>query len=115
AADSIERAFTASSWIGPFLRCFDVFVPEFLPVFDIPDITFGVTQDVDGDGDEETIYSEGLFDVRWDAGPIPPVTLVADPMAFATPTCGHQPPLGACAEPEIVVVGHMPLLNPTGA
>ena len=115
AVDSIERALMPGSWVGPFLRCLDVFVPEFLPVFDIPDITFGVTQDIDGDGVEETIYSEGVFDVRWDAGPIPPVTLVADAMAFATPTCGHQPPLGACAEPEIVVVGHMPLLNPTGA
>jgi len=102
------------SWVGPFLRCIDILVPEFLPIFDVPDITFGVTQDVDGDGDEDVIYSEGLFDVRWDAGSIPPVTLVADPSAFATPTCGDQPPLGACAEPEIVVVGHMPLLNPTG-
>jgi len=112
--DGIERAFTPSSWVGPFLRCFDVFVPEFVPVFDIPDVTFGVTQDVDGDGVEETIYGEGLFDVRWDSGPIPPVTLVADPMAFATPTCGDQPPLGSCAKPQLVVVGHMPLLNPTG-
>ena len=103
------------SWMGPFLRCIDTFVPEFLPIFDVPDITFGVTQDVDGNGVEETIYGEGLFDVRWDAGYIPPVTLVADPSAFATPTCGHQPPLGACAEPEIVVVGHLPLLNPAGA
>lgn len=103
------------SWVGPFFRCIDIFVPEFLPIIDIPDITFGVTQDVNGDGTEEVIYSEGLFDVRWDAGPIPPVTLVADPSAFATPTCGHQPPVGPCAEPQIVVVGDMPLLNPTGA
>jgi hypothetical protein len=115
SAAEAARSLSPRAWIGPFLRCFDVFVPEFLPVFDIPDITFGVTQDVDGDGTEETIYSEGFFDVRWDAGTIPPVTLVADPMAFATPTCGHQPPLGSCAEPELVVVGHMPLLNPSGA
>lgn len=113
-AGDIAQALNVRSWIGPFLRCFDVIVPEFLPIFDVPDITFGVTQDVDGDGDEEVIYREGFFDVRWNAGPIPPVTLVADPSAFATPTCGHQPPLGPCAEPEIVVVGHMPLVNPTG-
>jgi hypothetical protein len=110
----VVKSLGPRSWIGPFLRCIDIFVPEFLPIFDVPDITFGVTQDVDGNGVEETIYAEGLFDVRWDAGNIPPVTLVADPSAFATPTCGHQPPLGPCAEPEIVVVGHMPLLNPTG-
>ncbi len=112
--DNLARAQQARSWIGPFLRCIDISVPEFLPIFDVPDITFGVTQDVDGDGTEEVIYSEGLADVRWDAGYIPPVTLVADPSAFATPTCGHQPDLGPCAEPEIVVVGHMPLKNPTG-
>jgi len=114
-AGDVAAAIGPRSWIGPFLRCFDIYVPEFLPIFDVPDITFGVTQDVDGDGTEEVIYSEGLFDTRWDAGYIPPVTLVANPIAFATPTCGHQPPLGACAEPEIVVLGHMPLLNPTGA
>jgi hypothetical protein len=110
---SVALSLGVRSWIGPFLRCIDVIVPEFLPILDVPDITFGVTQDVDGDGDEETIYREGFFDVRWNAGAIPPVTLVADPSAFATPTCGHQPPLGPCAEPEIVVVGHMPLLNST--
>ncbi len=112
--EDLARAAKSRAWHGPFYRCFDIVVPEFLPIFDIPDITFGVTQDVDGDGVEETIYSEGFFDVRWDAGNIPPVTLVADASAFATPTCGDQPPLGACAAPEIVLVGHMPLLNESG-
>lgn len=109
------RANRAITWVGPFLRCFDTFVPEILPVFDTPDITFGVTQDVDNDGVEETIYSEGLFDVRWDTGPIPPVTLHADPVAFATPTCAHPPDFGPCAAPELFVVGHMPLKNATEA
>jgi hypothetical protein len=113
--DQAADLFGPRSWIGPFLRCITIFVPEFLPILDIPDITFGVTQDVDGNGVEEPIYSEGFFDVRWDAGYIPPVTLVADASAFATPTCGNQPPLGPCAEPEIVVVGDMPLRNPSGA
>jgi hypothetical protein len=115
AKADLARVSLARSWVGPFYRCIDVFVPEFLPIFDVPDITFGVTQDVNGDGVEEVIYSEGFFDVRWDAGYIPPVTLVADPAAFATPTCDSQPDLGPCAAPEIVLVGHMPLLNPTGA
>jgi hypothetical protein len=38
-----------------------VLVPEWVPLVDVPDITFRVTQDVDGDGDEETIYSEGYY------------------------------------------------------
>ena len=67
--------------IGPFLRCRDVYVAEWEYFFDVPDITFRVTQDVDGDGDEELIYSEGFFDVRWNAGPIPNVTLQASPIA----------------------------------
>jgi hypothetical protein len=58
-------------FIGPFRRCIDIFVPEWQLVFDVPDITFRVTQDTNGDGIEETIYSEGYFDVRWDAGAIP--------------------------------------------
>jgi hypothetical protein len=41
-----------SRWYGPFLRCFDVFFPEWYPVFEVPDITIEVTQDTDGDGDQ---------------------------------------------------------------
>jgi hypothetical protein len=104
----------AASWVGPFLRCYDVFVPEFERILDVPDITFSVTQDVNGDGTPETIYAEGLFDVRWDAGSIPPVTLHAEPFAFATPTCTDRPDI-PCEVPELVVVGHMPLGNPSGA
>lgn len=103
----------AASWMGPYLRCFDVFVPEFQRILDVPDITFSVTQDVDGDGTDETIYSESLFDVRWDSGSIPPVTLHAQPSAFAVPACSDRPDI-ECAAPELVVVGHMPLKNPTG-
>jgi hypothetical protein len=108
-----ERTIDAS-WIGPFLRCYDVFVPEFQRILDVPDITFSATQDVDGDGDEETIYSEGLFDVRWDAGPIPAVTLHASASALASPSCGDGPDI-ACAAPELVTVGHMPLKNATAS
>jgi hypothetical protein len=110
----VDDEIRLAPWVGPFFRCHDVFVPEFVPFFDVPDITFGVTQDVDGDGSEEVIYREGLFDVRWDAGAIPPVTLHAEPQAVAVPTCGHRPDLGACDEPGLVVVGHMPLMNPSG-
>ena len=95
---------------GPFRRCFDVFVPEWVPIFDVPDVTFRVTQDTDGDGDEETIYSEGFFQVRWNSGPIGPLTLQAGPNARAGLTCdGDRVP---CADvPAIVLAGRMPVTN----
>ena len=96
-------------FIGPFIRCMDVFFPEWSPVLDVPDITFTVTQDVDGDGDEDIIYSEGFFDVRWDAGPIPPVKLEAFPNALVGVSC--DPPEVPCAEPIILLAGKMPLHN----
>jgi len=104
--------FDPERFIGPFLRCRDVLVPEWLPIFDIPDVTFLVTQDVDGDGDEETIYSEGFFDVRWDSGPIADVTLEASQIALAGVGC-DGPPV-PCAEPQIVLAGKMPLHNLPG-
>ena len=56
-------------YIGPFKRCYTRFVPQWVPIVDVPDITFRVLQDIDGDGDEELIYGEGYFQVRWNAGP----------------------------------------------
>ncbi len=104
----LER-FTPAHFIGPFMRCIDIFFPEWSPVLDVPDISFTVTQDVDNDGDEETIYSEGYFDVRWDAGPLPPVKLEAGPNALAGVSC--DPPEVPCAEPIILLAGKMPLHN----
>lgn len=101
--------------IGPFWRCRDTYYLEFAPFFDVPDITFRVTQDVDGDGDEETIYSEGFFDVRWNSGSIPNVTLHANELAVSVPNCDPPPNVGTCATPGLVMVGQMPLINPTGA
>ena len=96
--------------IGPFLRCRDVFVAEWEYISDVPDITFRVTQDVDLDGDEELIYSEGFFDVRWNAGTIPPVTLQASPIARPSPIC--EGPIIPCGnKPAIVTVGLMPLAS----
>jgi hypothetical protein len=98
-------------FIGPFRRCVDIVIPEWLQVSDVPDITFRVTQDVDGDGDEETIYSESFFDVRWDSGPIPDVTLEASPIAVAGITC-ETPDIPCEDTPAIQFVGLMPLINP---
>jgi hypothetical protein len=101
-------------YIGPLLRCETEWVAEFVPILDVPDITFRVAQDVDGDGDEETIYSENFFDVRWDAGAIPYVTLHASPIAVAAPTLADQCeiPDVPCATPAIVLAGLMPLAAP---
>jgi hypothetical protein len=96
--------------VGPFVRCRDVVVAEWEYILDVPDITFRVTQDVDLDGDEETIYAEGFFDVRWNAGPIPPVTLKAWPIARPSPFC-DGPVIPCGNKPAIVTVGLMPLAS----
>lgn len=98
-------------WIGPFRRCVTVHMPQWVPLLDVPDITFRVTQDVDGDGDEEVIYGEGFFDIRWNAGAIPDVTLEASPIAVAGVTC--DAPNVICADiPALTFAGLMPLVDP---
>ena len=92
AVDRIE-GFDLGRHVGPFLRwrCQYEFRTEIVPIFDVPDITFRVSQDVDSDGTEETIYSEGFFDVRWNAGAIPDVSLHASQIAVATSACDPMP------------------------
>jgi len=99
-------------YIGPFVRCVTTLVPEWQPIFDVPDITFRVLQDVDGDGTEEQIYGESYFQVRWDATNIGPVTLEASPIAKAGLRC--MPGGIPCADqPAIVLAGWMPV-KPAG-
>lgn len=107
----LER-FRPERHLGPLVRCWWELVPEVTTIVDVPDITFRVTQDVNADGVEETIYSESFFDVRWDSGPIPDVTLYADPIAFSAPFC--RPPVGphSCATAQIIQAGEMPVINP---
>ncbi len=95
-------------WHGPFVRCVDVWVPQWVEIVDVPDVSFRVTQDVDGDGTEDVIYDEP-FDVPW-GGPTPFVTLEASPIAVALPSpfCG---PEVSCEEPGIERVGLMPVRN----
>jgi hypothetical protein len=102
--------FDVSRYFGPFFRCFDILVPEWVPFFEVPDISFKVTQDVDGTGTQVTVYSDGLFEVPWSSSS-PNVTLVASPIAFAVPNCNvpHVP----CGDvPSLEYVGLMPLVNP---
>lgn len=103
------REINFQNYIGPFHRCFDVLIPEWTTVLDVPDITFRVTQDVDGDGAEETIYSEGYFDVRWNTTDIPDVELEADGSALASPFCGEPEIDADCTSPTLLAAGLMPL------
>ena len=100
--------FNVQRFIGPFWRCRDIFVAEWNLTLDVPDITFRVTQDTNGDGTEETIYSEGYFDVRWDAGNLPNVTLVASGIAKETRFCSPGNPGVVCGNtPAIITIGLM--------
>lgn len=92
--------------LGPFRRCVDVYVPEWQFVVDVPDITFRVTQ-TQGDS-EVTIYQEGFFDVRWNAGSIPDVTLEAGPHAHTIDICDEDPGIVCEDEPAILNVSEMP-------
>jgi hypothetical protein len=102
-------SFDLRQFIGPFRRCVDVHIPEWAPIIDIPDITFRVTQDVNGDGVEETIYAEGFFKVRWDAGTLPPVKLIVSPMAISIPECGEIIDIPCGNIPAIYRAGRMPV------
>lgn len=102
------RGLDLRNFAGPFWRCYDVFVPEWAPILDVPDITFRVLQDTDGDGVEEQIYGESYFDVRWDSLPSTPVILHAGPNARASALCGQ--PLIPCGNaPAIVMAGRLPV------
>jgi len=96
-------------FLGPFLRCHDIWVGTWHTIFDVPDITFRVTQDYDNDGVEEVIYSEGLFDVRWNAGAIPDVTLEASGNALATLNCGPVKEIACGNVPSIEAAGYLDL------
>jgi hypothetical protein len=111
-AEKILEGFDHNRFIGPFYKCIDVFVPQWQVIYDVPDITFRVTQDTNGDGVEENIYSEGYFDVRWNAGPIPNVTLEANSNALESHAC-HMPPVPCGNTPALVLAGFMQLNNPS--
>ena len=106
---SVLKSLDLARYIGPFRRCYDLFIPEWVPFFDVPDITFKVTQDVDGDGTEETISSEGFFQIRWNAGPLSNVKLIASPIAISIPECGEIIDIPCGNVPEIVRAGRMPV------
>lgn len=109
--EKLAKAFDPRKVYGPFIRCHWHIVPEWHAVIDVPDITFEVTQDVNGDGVQDIIYAEGFFDVRWNSGPISAVELVASPNAIASVTC-QNPITGPCGDPAILFAGNYELQQP---
>jgi hypothetical protein len=105
-----------NNFVGPFprFRCEWVVEEEIVPLLEIPDITFWVTQDVNGDGEQETIYSQGYFGVGWQSGSISDVTIYASSIARVntTGTC-ITPPVDDCKDtPQILFAGLMPVNEP---
>lgn len=98
-------------YCGPFLRCFDILIPEWVPIFEVPDVSFRVTQDVNGTGTQEVIYSGGLFDIPWNLGGVSNVTLLASPIAISITNC-NNPDVPCGNVPSIELVGLMPVVNP---
>ena len=97
--------------IGPFKRCVTVFLPEWTPILDVPDITFRVSQDTNGDGVEEPIYSESYFQVRWNSGSISDITIEADPNALAGRLCRTDDAVPCGDVPAVVMVGRLPVAD----
>lgn len=93
---------------GPFLRCREIVVPQWSSVLDVPDISFEVTQDVNGDGQPEVIYGDGLFEVRWDANNIADVVLHADAIAVTSASC-DIPEVDTSGEVAILFASNYPL------
>jgi hypothetical protein len=106
---SVLKDVDLTRFYGPFIRCFDIIVTEWVPIFEVPDITFRVTQNINGV--EQTIYSTGLFDVSWDANGDSNVTLVASPIAVSSTVC-NTPTVPCGNVPSLEYVGLMPLVNP---
>jgi len=96
--------FNPSRFMGPFWRCIDIFVPEWLRIFEVPDISFEVTQDINGV--QQVIYDDP-FGTDWTTNN---VTLIASPIAVATNACG-APPVECGDTPAILFAGEMPLDN----
>jgi hypothetical protein len=95
-------------WVGPFQICRDVYVPHWTWQIDVPDITFRVTQEIAGS--EVVIYSEGLFDVRWNDTGSGDVIIEASQAALAVDVC-DGPEVECGTTPAITAASLMPLVD----
>jgi hypothetical protein len=108
-----EYGLDLNRYIGPFprFRCEWVFEKELVPILEVPDISFWVTQDINGDGEQETIYSHGFFGVGWQSGPMSDVTIHASQIARINGSC-QVPPVDCTEEPQILFAGLIPVAEP---
>lgn len=95
-------------FIGPFQRSKQVDMPEWHTIADVPDITFRVTQDIDGE--EKVIYDDGFFDVRWDSVDIPDVVLQVPKVAVSSNA--YPDPDPCCQETAIAPTRRVSSFNP---
>ncbi len=99
-----------NNYFGPYLRCFDILIPEWVPIFEVPDISLNVTQTVDGS--TQVIYSGPPFDIPWSVDGISGLTLIStSPVASSTVACS-SPDVPCGDVPSLEFVGLMPLVNP---
>lgn len=102
-----EASLDLSASFGPFQRCIEAEVAVWLPFFEVPDISFEVTQDVDGDGTAEVIY-DGAFDGHWEVFPVAELELDVDQAAIASPFPGCAPTPVPCEnEAAITEIGYL--------
>lgn len=92
---------------GPFWTCRDFWVPEWQTVHDIPDITFRVTQMINGSDVE--IYDEGYFEVRWNDSGSGDVTLEANALAVAGDDCDADTGIVCVDTVGLISASEMPL------
>jgi len=108
--------FNPQHYIGPFFRCYDILLPEWQLIFEVPDISFRVTQDINGNGVQETIYPDSYFDVPWGAGDTTSVTLVASSIARESQMLcnnnGNLPSVPCGNVPALLSAGWMSLSAP---
>lgn len=105
-AAKVLANFDPARFIGPFWRCIDILVPEWQLILEVPDISFEVTQDINGDGVQHVIYDDP-FGTDWTTSS---VTLVAGSIAKETHAC--DTPTVVCGNvPAILFAGEMPLDN----
>jgi hypothetical protein len=98
------------NYFGPYLRCIDILIPEWVPIFEVPDISLNVTQNVGGT--TQVIYSGPPFDVPWSVEGVSNLTLVStSPLASSTVAC-NTPDVPCGDVPSLEFVGLMPLVNP---
>ena len=103
--EKVVKAVKESSPIVRLFNCFVEMVPEWHLFFDVPDIVFKVEQDIDADGQLETIYDQGYFNINWNlSAPTTNVVIDAWENAICVP-CGpsYQP----CTTTGIVGINEM--------